>query len=107
MSMLNTSRCYRVTLVLEPPTTNAGNAPVQAVVQSVRQHSSSTVRISYEQAGLLLVRVFHEPSVIRERMDALLKHELIELCGKPDNPHLFSAHELADIGLPLDFKRAS
>jgi hypothetical protein len=103
--MLNTSRCYRLTLVLETSTANGGDAPVQAVVQCICQSSCCIVQISYEQAALLLVRAFHEPTIIRKYMNTLLEYELVELCREPDNPHLFSAHELADIGIPLDFKR--
>jgi hypothetical protein len=40
-------------------------------------------------------------------MDAFVKYELVEIHTAGDKPSLFSADELADVGILLDFKRAS
>jgi hypothetical protein len=105
--MLNAEKWYRVTLTLHTAISTVRNTPVQLVAHNIGQGSFGTAPISYEQAGLLLVKTFHEPTIIGERMNALLENELVELCGVPDTPHLFSAHELSAVGIPLDFKQSS
>ena len=107
ITMPNTEKSYRLTLVLDTSTPATGNTPVQVVAHSIRQGSCLTAKISYDQAALLLIAAFHEPSVIREYMDALLKRELVEICRQPGNPHLFSADELSVLGIPLDFKQTA
>jgi hypothetical protein len=105
--MLNAEKCYRLTLVRHTSTSTPGNTPVQAIVQNIRKDFDCTTQISYEQAALLMVKVLHEPPVIREYMDALLNDELVELRTEGDEPCLFSAHELSEVGIPIDFKRTS
>jgi hypothetical protein len=107
ITMLNVEKCYRLTLVLHTSTSTFRNTPVQVVAHNIRQDSCCTGQISYEQAGMLLVRTFHEPTIIQEYMNALLENELVELCGVPDDPNLFSAHELSAIGIPLELKQSS
>ena len=105
--MLNDEKCYRLTLLLDASTSSGGDAPIQVVVQSVCQDYCYTAQITYEQASLLLVKILHEPPLIREHMDAFVKYELVEIHTAGDKPSLFSADELADVGILLDFKRAS
>jgi hypothetical protein len=105
--MLNADKCYRLTLALHTSTSTFRNTPVQLVAHNIRQGSCCRAQISYEQAGMLLVKTSHEPTTIREHMNALLENELVELCEVPDAPHLFSAHELSAIEIALDFKRSS
>jgi hypothetical protein len=105
--MLNAEKCYRLTLALHTSRATFRNTPVQVVAHNIRQDYCGTAQISYEQAGLLLVKTFHELTIIREHMNALLENELVELCAVPDDPHLFSAHELSAIGIPLEFKQSS
>jgi hypothetical protein len=107
MTMLNASRCYRLTLLLNDLTSTSSDAPVQVVAQSVSQNSCYTAQISYQQAALLIVRSFREPVIIQGHINALLKYELVELNTAPDKPHLFTLHDLSELGIPLDFKRAS
>jgi hypothetical protein len=104
MTMLKVARCYRITLMLDISSSTGGNAPVQAVVQSMCENSYCIAQITYEQAALLLVKAFREPTVIQDHMNTLVEYELVELCGAEDDPHLFSVHELTEVGIALDFK---
>ena len=86
--MPKVTRCYRITLMRDVSSTG-GNAPVQVVVESMCENSYCIAQITYEQAALLLVKAFREPTVVR------------------DDPHLFSAHELNEVGIALDFRLGS
>jgi hypothetical protein len=108
MEVLNADKCYRLTLVLDTSEASIrGDVPVQVVVQSVLQNAYCTAQVSYHQAALLIVMAFHNVPVILEHMNAVLKYKAVELLGPRDEPCLFSAHELSDVGITLDLKQAS
>jgi hypothetical protein len=107
MTMLKAARCYRLTLVFDGSTSTENSAPVQLVVHNVRQGFCYTEPITNELAALLLVRALHVPSVIWKHIDTLLKYELVTIRTEGDKPHLFSLHDLSEIGIPLDLERTS
>jgi hypothetical protein len=108
MEVLKADRCYRLTLVLDTSQSSIlETAPVQVIVQSVLQNSCCTAQVSYHQAALLIVMAVHDVPVILEHMNAVLKYKPVELLGQRDEPYLFSAHELSDVGIALNFQQPS
>ena len=99
--MTATANGCSLTLVLD--TVNVGTPPVLAVVQSTARRRYCIAQITYEQAGLLLVRSFQEPSIISKRMDDLIDCECVELCSPQGKRYMFSELELLEMGLTLDF----
>lgn len=108
MTVLKDERCCRLTLMLDTSKSSIlETAPVQVVVQSVLQNSCCSAQVSYHQAALLIVMAFHDVPVILEHMNTVLKYNPVELRGQRDEPYLFSAHELSEVGIPLNFKQPS